>query len=284
MTKRSWKISCYFFIATAAVFLYCGLFLLSYADRFYHTRLSDHIFSWASLQYFFMSVPVLLGYGVFAFKNFKSLHITSLAYPLMTLTLLLALLASSEGYTGFLFDSIVVDVVFTAILAVNFAIGVFCDIAYIRKKNEYSPKLPRKLVFTTLVVVVMCGALVYGISTYRNNTPTPSASIPRTEVSEYERPRVPIPSSLHESFEYLNELLSPEDIEWIKNSELGDLTSLHFSLGMWMRNHWLNQPNSGIADELLDMGFTHLDNMSQFIIEAYHHYLNGLDYDTLTVW
>jgi len=110
------------------------------------------------------------------------------------------------------------------------------------------------------------------------------ADIPPVENSVDEQSDTTIPSSLHESFGYLNELLSPEDIEWIKDSELSDLILLHFSLGMWMRNHWLNQPNSGIADELWDMGFTHLDNMSQFIIEAYHHYLNGLDYDTLMVW
>jgi len=36
---------------------------------------------------------------------------------------------------------------------------------------------------------------------------TLSANTPRAEDSEYERLRVPIPSSLHESVEYLNELL-----------------------------------------------------------------------------
>jgi len=79
----------------------------------------------------------------------------------------------------------------------------------------------------------------------------------------------------------LDELLLPEDIEWIKNSELDDLVLLHFSLGMWIRNHWLNQPNSRIADQLRGMGFITLDGMSQFIIEAYHHYLNDLDYEVL---
>ena len=279
MTKRNGKISCYFFIATVAMFLYCGLFLLPYADRFYHSRLSDGVFSLACLQYFLLSAPVLIGYAVFSWKSFKCLHVTSLAYPLMAHTLLLALLASSEGHTGILFDDIVLDVVFIAMLAVNFVIGLFSDIAYIRKKNDYFPKLAQKLVFLPLLVAILCGAWAYGILVYRDNTPVPVANISRTGDSGYEQPREPIPSSLGESFEYLNELLSPEDIEWIKNSELSDLIALHFGLGMWMRNHWLNQPSSGIAEELLDMGFTHLDNMSQFIIEAYHHYLNGLDYE-----
>lgn len=89
----------------------------------------------------------------------------------------------------------------------------------------------------------------------------------------------PIPSSLGEAFERLNTILEPEDIELIKNSEFDDLILFHMGLGMWIRNNWIFPEHSEMRRLL--RGFAHLDDHSQFIIEAYHHYLNNVDYDTI---
>jgi len=223
-----------------------------------------------------MTIPVLIGYIIFAVKSFKHVYVRSLACPLMVHNVFLVLIAFVEGHIGIA----LLEVFFTITLAVSLMIGIIEDIAYIRKKRILPelPKFPKpgpRLVLIILAVALICGAVAYEIWTHQYHSGRHS-SLGSTAVEE--QPHVPIPASLSESFSHLNELLSPEDIEWIKDSELDDLISLHFSLGMWMRNHWLNQPNSGITVELLRMGFTNLDGMSQFIIEAYHHYLNDMDY------
>ena len=90
-----------------------------------------------------------------------------------------------------------------------------------------------------------------------------------------------LPGSLAEVFKYFNENLSPEDIEYVKNFEFDDLILLHMGWGLGIRNAWLWRADTGIFFELSAMGITHPDSMSQFIIEAYHLYLNGLDYMTI---
>ncbi|MCL2828736.1 MAG: hypothetical protein FWD99_08390 [Oscillospiraceae bacterium] len=140
--------------------------------------------------------------------------------------------------------------------------------------------------------LVACAVMMLVAFTACQNSPTPDyVEIPNyTDMLDYadispveniveEQSDATIPNSLPEAFRQLNELLAPEDIEWIKNSALNDLISLHFSLGLSIRNNWLRPADSELADVLIDAGIPAcLDTISYFIIVAYHHYLNNLEY------
>ena len=140
--------------------------------------------------------------------------------------------------------------------------------------------------------LIACVVMMLVAFTACQNSPTPDyVEIPGyTDTPDYtdvspveniveEQPDSTIPDSLPETFRQLNEFLAPEDVEWIKNSELGDLILLHFSLGLSIRNNWLRPAESELADMLIDAGIPAcLDAISYFIIVAYHHYLNNLEY------
>ena len=85
-----------------------------------------------------------------------------------------------------------------------------------------------------------------------------------------------IPKTKKECFALLNEMLSEEDKQAIIESK--DVFELHFSLGLWIRNNWLYPQSQEETEELLkDFGkdglFSHPDDQSSIIIEAYRKYL-----------
>ena len=90
--------------------------------------------------------------------------------------------------------------------------------------------------------------------------------------------RKDIPATPEEAYKALDKLLSSEEKEYIKNLDEDDLISLHFGLGLWIRNNWLYPANSKLADLLYEAGLHHPDDMSGFLILGYYHYLNGRDY------
>ena len=92
-------------------------------------------------------------------------------------------------------------------------------------------------------------------------------------------------TNLHVLIEFFNELteaLTREDIRLIKNAEPDDFWLFHFGLGLWIRNNWLWSPRVDcmLAETILELdpSLRHPDNMSSFLIVAYHHYLNGLPF------
>jgi len=88
--------------------------------------------------------------------------------------------------------------------------------------------------------------------------------------------RKEIPNDLIEAYKYFDENLSDEDIEYIKNGSVNDLASLHFSLGLWIRNNWIYPFENKIAKVFTDKGIDNPDNISGFIIYGYKLYLNEL--------
>ena len=87
-----------------------------------------------------------------------------------------------------------------------------------------------------------------------------------------------IPATLEEAYRALDKLLTPKDIQYIKNLKEDEVVLLHFGLGLWIRNNWLYPTNSRLADLLFKAGIEHPDDMSTFILLGYHHYLNGEKY------
>ena len=88
-----------------------------------------------------------------------------------------------------------------------------------------------------------------------------------------------IPKELKYSFEYINEVWNPEDIEDFKNIKDNDTTpnNLHFGIGLHLRNNLLrnNVKSDSIVAYFNSLGISHYDYMSGLILFSYHQYLNG---------
>lgn len=74
------------------------------------------------------------------------------------------------------------------------------------------------------------------------------------------------PKTIEEAIKALDKELSDEDKTFLL--ENGAL-SVHHSLGQWIRNTWGLWENSELKKFLLEQGFSHPDDMSNFIIEEY---------------
>jgi len=91
----------------------------------------------------------------------------------------------------------------------------------------------------------------------------------KTEVEN----ETPVPKTVDEAMSTLAKIISKEDKQYlIENGAI----SMHNSLGRWIRNEWGLWTNSELKNELTKKGFTHPDDMSNYIIEEFIKYLNKL--------
>ncbi|MCL1866629.1 MAG: hypothetical protein FWF82_04395 [Oscillospiraceae bacterium] len=100
-----------------------------------------------------------------------------------------------------------------------------------------------------------------------------------TETDEV--PTVSIPANFAEAYKALDELLDDEDIEYIKNLPKDEIVgTLHFGLGLWIRNNWLRPDDSPLAEAFFE--FTSepwfINDISSFILTGYHYYLNDAEF------
>ena len=84
-----------------------------------------------------------------------------------------------------------------------------------------------------------------------------------------------VPSSLPECFVALERILSKDQIHALKICKKEDLVMHHFGLGTWMRNAWGLWHESPLAQDLVKRGVEHPDNMSGYILEAFHKHLQS---------
>lgn len=84
-----------------------------------------------------------------------------------------------------------------------------------------------------------------------------------------------IPQNLQEAIEELDRKLNKEDKEYIV--ENGSL-AVHHSLGRWIRNNWglWNEEDNGLKTSLKKLGYSHPDDMSNYIIKQYIRYLSDM--------
>lgn len=87
--------------------------------------------------------------------------------------------------------------------------------------------------------------------------------------------RTYIPSTLDECYSKLDDILSDIEKAKLKSISQDKLFKYHFTLGLWIRNHWIYPEDSNIKKILLDKGITHPDYMSGEIIYGYYNYLNN---------
>lgn len=79
-----------------------------------------------------------------------------------------------------------------------------------------------------------------------------------------------IPKNLDEAISVLDKELSKDDKKFLL--EEGALAA-HHSLGRWIRNNWGLWESSELKGVLMDKGFNHPDDMSNYIIEEYIKHL-----------
>jgi len=83
-------------------------------------------------------------------------------------------------------------------------------------------------------------------------------------------PQVYIPRDLSDCIRQLDSMLSPEDKAYIQSGK-----SVHFTLGMWMRNNWGLWAGSRLQTYFTGNGIHHPDDMSGVILDCYVLHLNG---------
>jgi len=88
-----------------------------------------------------------------------------------------------------------------------------------------------------------------------------------------------VPDDFDSAVACLDELLSDTDRERFGAMSYGELPLTHFGLGMWIRNSWIYGERTNLGENLSDMGFQHVDDMSVTIIEAYWARLRGCAFD-----
>ncbi len=108
-------------------------------------------------------------------------------------------------------------------------------------------------------------AILSGCSTARQ---------PKTTDRSDKEDKMYIPRDLDDCFIQLKKLLSPEDIEKIKNGTEDDLHKYHFGLGMQMRNGWGLWAGSRLAKWFNARGIEHPDDMSSIILVSFWRHLN----------
>ena len=135
----------------------------------------------------------------------------------------------------------------------------------------------KKTIFATLLLIVSLFVLAACENQHQSQIKESNYS---QDISfkqfDYEKTKNEMPCLL-DIFIYFDEKMSSEDKETVKNTKFDDLIQFHMGWGTGIRNAWLWGGDSDIYNELAAKGFDHPDNMSMFIIGAYHLYLNGLD-------
>lgn len=85
-----------------------------------------------------------------------------------------------------------------------------------------------------------------------------------------------IPRNIEEAIARLDSLISMEDREYLK--ENGSV-AVHHTLGRYIRNEWGLWTGSELKSELEKKGFTHPDDMSDYIIREYIDVLKAREAD-----
>lgn len=86
------------------------------------------------------------------------------------------------------------------------------------------------------------------------------------------------PKTLKEGMERLKSEMKKEDLETFKMLNGSDSVSMHFGMGMGLRNSWGLWHNSKIAQYLYSRGVTHPDHMSGVIITSFINYMQGKEW------
>ena len=96
-----------------------------------------------------------------------------------------------------------------------------------------------------------------------------------TYIYTFDYERIDIPATLEEAYQYFDENLDADSIEYIKNSTYEQMIDMHFGLGLWIRNNWIYPSRDRIAKEFEQDGYVWADDISSAILSGYRDYLNN---------
>lgn len=78
-----------------------------------------------------------------------------------------------------------------------------------------------------------------------------------------------LPNCLEDAVNALEEMLGPEDIKFIDGLyDSEGMCVYHSSMGMHIRNEWGLWTNTITSNYFKSLGFTHADDISEFILES----------------
>lgn len=84
------------------------------------------------------------------------------------------------------------------------------------------------------------------------------------------------PKSIEEALDYLENSWSTQQKDDFKNrDEKAAVSSLHFSVGMSIRNSWLRKENIALRAEFDKLQVYHRDDISSIILTSFHRKLNN---------
>jgi len=84
-----------------------------------------------------------------------------------------------------------------------------------------------------------------------------------------------IPRDLNDCFVELKKIVSPEDLEKIKDEKEDDMVLYHGGLGMHLRNDWGLWAGSRLSEWFNKQGIEHPDDMSGIILDSFWRHLNS---------
>lgn len=88
------------------------------------------------------------------------------------------------------------------------------------------------------------------------------------------------PKNLEECNTYFDKDLKSKDISYIKNLAVDELSELHFTLGLNIRNTWIRgNRNPELVNYFHNIGIFNPDDISGIIIKSYWSYLNKKEFD-----
>lgn len=90
-----------------------------------------------------------------------------------------------------------------------------------------------------------------------------------------------IPTDLISSFKQLDKILNDSLKHEIKSKQSSfEMAEYHMGLGRWLRNNWGLWSGSRLQLYFKNYQINHPDNMSGIILTGYQKYLNGIDFNT----
>lgn len=125
------------------------------------------------------------------------------------------------------------------------------------------------------ITALLFGALIFAGALQAQPKSQKPEDIYHWRIKQEKLHGVYIPKDLSECFTELNKKISKTSKAKFKEvDEMVAMKKLHFSLGRWIWYNWGFYEGSRLSVYMNKMGVNHPEDMADFIVVAYHRYLN----------
>lgn len=135
----------------------------------------------------------------------------------------------------------------------------------------------KKLTVILMVCIAWSFLLVSSGFAKQEITPRQGNTAPKNQKWDERKP-ANIPTNLNECFSALENIMTSKELKAYKGmSESDAVLTYNASLGLWIRDNWgLWAGDSALETHLNGIGIDHPDDMSAYILRAFHRYLSGV--------